>query len=138
MPGVAESLEKILRDVEERDPDIEAMAVISEEGLILASALPLGTDEDRIAAISSIALSLGERALSELAKGKVEEIVLKGSKGYIITFGANGYGAVTALTSKETKLGMTLFELRRAVLDVQDVLEGKEKGSEVPGTALGR
>ena len=42
-------------------PEVEAAAVISVDGLIMASALPQNISEDRISAMSAAMLSLGER-----------------------------------------------------------------------------
>jgi len=41
--------------------DIQASAIVSVDGLIIASALPSGAGEDRVAAMSAAMLSLGER-----------------------------------------------------------------------------
>ena len=41
-------------------PEIEAAAVVSLDGLIIASALPAEMSEDRVAAMSAAILSLGE------------------------------------------------------------------------------
>src|SRR5512139_3796845 len=40
-----------LRDLQASSPDIEASAVVSVDGLTIASALPQGVEEDRVAAM---------------------------------------------------------------------------------------
>ena len=50
-----------LRDLQTGTPDIEASAVVSVDGLIMASALPAAVEEDRVSAMSAAMLSLGER-----------------------------------------------------------------------------
>jgi predicted regulator of Ras-like GTPase activity (Roadblock/LC7/MglB family) len=50
-----------LRDLQASSPDIEASAVVSVDGLSIASALPQGVEEDRVSAMSAAMLSLGER-----------------------------------------------------------------------------
>ena len=54
-----------LRDLQASSPDIEASSVVSVDGLTIASALPQGVEEDRVAAMSAAMLSLGERIASE-------------------------------------------------------------------------
>lgn len=114
MANVQERLENILKDLQEKLPDMEALVILSPDGLVLSSLLPPETDEDKVAAMTAIALSLGERALSELDKGECEEVILKGEKGFILMVNAGEYGGIAVLTSKEAKLGMILYELRKS------------------------
>ncbi len=43
-----------LRDMQAASPDIEASAVVSVDGLIIASALPADVEEDRVSAMSAV------------------------------------------------------------------------------------
>ena len=67
-------LQQTLLDLNGTSADIEASALISTDGLMMASALPQGMDEDRIGAMTAALLSLGERAAMELARGKLRRI----------------------------------------------------------------
>jgi hypothetical protein len=51
-----EELNRILRTLQSGTPDIEASALISDDGLIIASALPQHIEEIRVAGMSSTAL----------------------------------------------------------------------------------
>jgi hypothetical protein len=62
-------------------PDIEPSAVVSVDGLIIASALPQEVKEDRVAATPAAMLSLGERIAFELGRGTLEQVHIKGGKG---------------------------------------------------------
>jgi len=55
-------LDRILAELVGQVPEVEAASVVSFDGLAMASALPHGMDEDRVAAMSAALLSLGERA----------------------------------------------------------------------------
>ena len=70
-----------LRDLQASSPDIEASAIVSVDGLTIASALPQGVEEDRVSAMSAAMLSLGERIASELGRGSLEQVYIKGDKG---------------------------------------------------------
>ena len=48
-----------LVDMQRSTPDIEASAVVSVDGLTIASALPTNVEEDRVSAMSAAMLSLG-------------------------------------------------------------------------------
>ena len=57
----SEKLVQRLRDFRSSIPDVEASAVVSADGLIIASDLPAGVEEDRVSAMSAAMLSLGDR-----------------------------------------------------------------------------
>jgi uncharacterized protein len=63
-----------LRDLQASSPDIEASAVVSVDGLSIASALPQNVEEDRVSAMSAAMLSLGERIASELGRGSLDQV----------------------------------------------------------------
>src|SRR6187402_1544474 len=71
-----------LRDLQATTPEIEASAVVSVDGLIMASSLPVGVEEDRVSAMSAAMLSLGERISNELGRGALEQVYIKGDDGY--------------------------------------------------------
>jgi uncharacterized protein len=70
----AELTQHILRTFTSNTPDVEGAAIVSVDGLILASVLPAGTDEDRVSAMAAALLSLGERTASELQRGVLEQV----------------------------------------------------------------
>lgn len=117
-----ESLNRSLRNLQAGTPDIEASAVVSEDGLIIASALTQGLDESRIAAMSATLLSLGARTSGELRRGGLEQVFVKGENGYAIVMNAGPHAVLLALARKEAKLGLIFFELRRASDDVMNIL----------------
>ena len=57
----AEQMVERLQNMQAAAPDIEASAIVSVDGLIMASALQQGVEEDRVSAMSAAMLSLGER-----------------------------------------------------------------------------
>jgi uncharacterized protein len=104
-----------LRDMQASSPDVEASAVISVDGLTIASALPQGVEEDRVAAMSAAMLSLGERIASELGRGSLEQVYIKGSNGYVLLMAIGSEAVLTALARENAKLGLILLDMRRAV-----------------------
>jgi predicted regulator of Ras-like GTPase activity (Roadblock/LC7/MglB family) len=62
-----------LREMQAASPEIEASAVVSVDGLIMASALPNEVEEDRVSAMSAAMLSLGERIAGELGRGGLQK-----------------------------------------------------------------
>lgn len=107
-----------LRDMQVSSPDIEASAVVSVDGLPIATALPREVEEDRVSAMSAAMLSLGERIASELGRGNLSEVQIKGEKGFVILQSLGSDAVLTVLAREGAKMGLVLLDMRRAVDDL--------------------
>jgi predicted regulator of Ras-like GTPase activity (Roadblock/LC7/MglB family) len=107
-----------LRDLQAGTPDIEASAVVSVDGLIMASALPGDVEEDRVAAMSAAMQSLGERIVSELGRGTVEEVYVRGDRGYVFLRAVGMEAVLTVLARSNAKLGLIFLDMKRAADDL--------------------
>jgi uncharacterized protein len=107
-----------LRDLQASTPDVEASAVVSVDGLTMASALPSDTEEDRVAAMSAAMLSLGERIANELGRGTLDQVYIKGEHGYVILMSVGREAVLTVLARQQTKLGLLFLDMRRAAEDL--------------------
>ncbi len=117
-----ERISEYLRSLQSNVTDVEALAVISVDGLIIASLLPTTVGEDRVSAMSAAMLSLGERIASELGRGALNQVYVKGSSGYIVLMSVGEEAVLTVLTRKEAKLGLVFLEMRRAVKGLAELL----------------
>jgi len=117
-PSRAEQLVERLRNMQAAAPDIEASAIVSVDGLIMASALQQGVEEDRVSAMSAAMLSLGERISGELGRGVLEQVYIKGDKGAIVLTAIGDEAVLTAMARQDAKLGMVFLEMRRAAEDL--------------------
>lgn len=104
-------------------PEIEAAAVVSLDGLIIASALPTEMSEDRVAAMSAAILSLGESISKEMGRGSLEQVFTKGAGGYIILITIGEHAGLTVLTNDQAKPGLVFLEMRRAAEDMLKFLK---------------
>ena len=111
-----------LREMQASSPEIEASAVVSVDGLIIASALPADAEEDRVSAMSAAMLSLGERISMELGRGSLEQVYIKGHNGYVILTAVGEEAVLTALAREQAKLGLIFLEMRRAAEDLARVV----------------
>ncbi len=111
-----------LRDLQAGTPDVEASAVVSVDGLIMASSLPAGVDEDRISAMSAAMLSLGDRIAIELSRGSLEQVYIKGSDGIIVLMAVGEDAVLTVLARESAKLGLIIHDMKRAVADLERLL----------------
>jgi uncharacterized protein len=115
-------LDRILTELVGQVPEVEAAAVVSFDGLPMASALPLGMDEDRVAAMSAALLSLGERAAEGLGRGELSQVYVEGENGNVFLVSADDEAVLVAVSSRGAKVGMMLFEIRRAAKALGAVL----------------
>lgn len=114
----ADQMVERLQTMQAAAPDIEASAIVSVDGLIMASALQQGVEEDRVSAMSAAMLSLGERIAGELGRGGLEQVYIKGDNGFIVLTSVGTEAVLTALARQEAKLGLIFLEMRRAAEDL--------------------
>jgi predicted regulator of Ras-like GTPase activity (Roadblock/LC7/MglB family) len=117
-----ERVQQVLRTLVHNTPDLEAAALVSVDGLVLASVLPAGTDEDRVSAMAAALQALGERTLRELARGSLEQIYVKGSQGYVVLVQVGEEAVLEAIAGSGAKLGMVLLDMKRAAQECARLL----------------
>jgi predicted regulator of Ras-like GTPase activity (Roadblock/LC7/MglB family) len=88
------------------------------DGLTMASSLPREVEEDRVSAMSAAMLSLGERIASELGRGTLEQVYIKGQTGYVILMSVGEEAVLTVLAREQAKLGLLFLDMRRATQDL--------------------
>lgn len=110
-----EQLQERLRDLQASSGDVEAAAIVSVDGLSMASSLPGHIEEDRVSAMSAAMLSLGERISTELGRGGLEQVMVKGENGYVILTAVGEEAVLTVLARKEAKLGLIFLDVTRTV-----------------------
>ncbi len=117
-----EMILSILSDLNGTSADIDASAVISTDGLMVASVLPAGMDEDRVGAMNAAMLTLGDRSAAELGRGDLEQVMVKGSKGYILMTYAGQDAVLSVLAKPSAKLGLIFLDAKRAAQGIAKVL----------------
>lgn len=101
--------------------EIQGAAVVTTDGLPLASALSSAMDEERVSAISAAMLSLGERIGNELARGEVERIYVEGKDGFGVLTNCGQDAVFLVLASKDSKQGVLMLEIRRTLDSIKAV-----------------
>ena len=65
-------------------------------------------------------LSLGNRSAKEVLKGTLDNTIIHTDKGYMLLFQASEAILLTITTTHEAKLGLILFEAKRALKELAD------------------
>lgn len=118
----ADMLTSILAELNGTSADIEASGVISTDGLMMAAVLPQTLDEDRVGAMSAAMLSLGDRAAQELARGELEQVLIKGGRGYVLMTHAGKEAVLTVLAKPQAKLGLIFLDVKRAAESIAELI----------------
>ena len=118
----ADMLKSILSELNGSSADIEASGVISTDGLMMAAELPADMDEDRVGAMSAAMLSLGDRTAQELARGTLEQVLIKGEHGYVVMTHAGSDAVVTVIAKSNAKLGLIFLDIKRAAENISKLL----------------
>jgi uncharacterized protein len=115
----AQKLNSIVQNFVSSVNDIQGAAIVTTDGLALASVLATGMDEERVAAMSAAMLSLGERISSELARGLVDRIMIEGDLGYGVVTNCGAEAVLLVLASKAAKQGILQLEIKRLASEVK-------------------
>lgn len=115
---IAEALDSFLQSC----PDVEGAAVMSSDGLPMASALPDGFQEERIAAMSAAMLGLGEKASETLGRGSMRQLFVEGEHGFVYLMSAGPSAVLCAVSRPSGKTGLVLYEMKEAASRIARVL----------------
>ena len=118
----ADMLTSVLTELNGTSADIEASGVISTDGLMMAAVLPQGMDEDRVGAMSAAMLSLGDRTAQELERGTLEQVLIKGDRGYVLMAYAGREAVLTVMAKPNSKLGLIFLDVKRAAENIAMLL----------------
>ena len=111
-----------LRRLQELNPEIEAVAAVSVEGLLIASDLQSDLEDERISAMSAAMLGLGERIAMELKRGALNEFLIRGDLGFVILLSVSDEAVLTVMATEEAKLGLVLLDMRRTAEELRSEL----------------
>ena len=118
----SQKLNQVIQNFVARTSDVQGAAVVTPDGLPLASSLPGEMDEDRVSAMSAAMLSLGERIGKELLGGNADRIFVEGDQGCTILTTCGNDAVFLVLASKEAKQGMLMLEIKRTLTEVKPAL----------------
>jgi len=116
-----EMLEKVLSELG-RTGDIEASAIVSRDGLLMASDIPKSVHAETFAAMSATMLGAAETAVLELKKGLPDRVIVESKQGKVITTGAGPKALLVVMTPPEAGLGLILVEVEKVADKVKGLL----------------
>ncbi|MEQ8462604.1 roadblock/LC7 domain-containing protein [Coleofasciculus sp. E2-BRE-01] len=118
----SEKLGHILKDFVSATNDVEGAAIVTPDGLPLATTLPSNMDDERVSAMSAAMLSLGERIGKELVRGAIDRIYVEGNQGLSILTSCGEDAVFLVLATQQAKQGLLMLEIKRALGDLKSIL----------------
>lgn len=118
----SQQLVEELKKLQISSPDIQASAIVSVDGLIIASALPHNVQEDRVSAMSAAMLSLGERISQELRRGNLDQVYIRGDNGYVMLIAVGEDAVLTILAGVKAKLGLIFLDIKRTAAAIEELI----------------
>ncbi len=108
-------INRILQEFVSNTTHVQGVALVTPDGLPLATTLPTQMDDERVSAMSAAMLSLGERISSELSRGNIGRIFIEGEQGFGILTSCGDDAVFLVLASHAAKQGILMLEIRRTV-----------------------
>jgi hypothetical protein len=118
----SQKLGYILQNFVSTTSDVQGAAMVTPDGLPLASSLPGGMDDERVSAMSAAMLSLGERIGKELVRGEIDRIYVEGDEGFSILTSCGQDAVFLVLAGKGAKQGVLMLEIKRAIAQLKPAL----------------
>ena len=120
--SISDQLDQVLNNFERNVPHVEATAVVSTDGLVIASRLPDQVEEDRVGAMGAAILSISTRSGEELDRGEMVRVLIEGTDGYLLIRSIGDVAILVALVNKKVRLGMLFYECKQCIKQLTEIL----------------
>ncbi len=107
-----ENLDEKLKKLVKTIPEVKAAMIVSTEGFPIAAALSRGTDRIRMAGMTAALISIAERSVKEMAKGKFEQLFIRGKNGYILVLQTGLNTVLIISTTNKVKLRLVIHDIK--------------------------
>jgi predicted regulator of Ras-like GTPase activity (Roadblock/LC7/MglB family) len=119
---ISDQLDQVLINFERNVPHVEATAIVSTDGLVIASRLPDKVEEDRVGAMGAAILSISTRSGEELNRGEMRRVLIEGTDGYLLIRSIGEFAILVALVDKKVRLGMLFYECKKCIAQLNEIL----------------
>jgi predicted regulator of Ras-like GTPase activity (Roadblock/LC7/MglB family) len=121
------SLEGYIKNAFGKNPDIQGAAIFNLQGFSVRSILPRDVDDTIVSAMSAAILSVSERAVEELERGKLTRILIEGADGLIILSKIAEDAILCILAKSDASLGMVFLGIQAISKEMRKNLDENEK-----------
>ena len=106
---------RVLRSLKDGLPGVEASALVSNDGLMIASTISAEVDAARVASMSAMLQGIGTRTAGELHRGEVDQVIISGRAGYAVLRSASPGTVLLVLAEplRKTRAALSRYANRR-------------------------
>lgn len=122
--GKKDKFVSILNDLQ-KTGGISRSAIVSRDGLMIASDLGDGTDTETFAAMTAAMLGAAETSASELNLGELSSIIIDSSRGKVVSAGAGETAFVVVLSEPDANLGLIIISIGKVCSKIACLLKEK-------------
>jgi predicted regulator of Ras-like GTPase activity (Roadblock/LC7/MglB family) len=108
----------VLRNLRVADPNIEACAMVSNDGRPVASELNEATNAERFSAMCAALIALATRAGDEVQRGELRQVILEGEYGVMLLTRTGDCGVLAVAAGPNATLGRCIISARAAALEL--------------------
>ena len=117
-----EKLTKILQKLTSLG-DVEGAALITRNGLLIASQLSEDIKGETLAAMAAAMTGAAETAIRELKKSSPDRIIVESKNTKLITMGAGKQAILACIVNPNAQLGLVLMQMNKTVLAVKNEIK---------------
>lgn len=117
----AKKARSLLRTLQASSDHLQASALVSNDGLIIASVLAETVDADRFGAMCASLLALAARATREVARGDLRQIILDGTLGPMLLTRAGPDAVLAVAATPAANLGKVILDTRNTARQLAEL-----------------
>jgi len=112
----------VLLELSRSSTDVEASAVVTTEGVTIASLLTEGIDTGQVGVMCASLLALAETASLEFKRGKLKQLMIDAECGYVLIVHVGETAALVLVTQTRDNVGMVFLEAYKTAQNISKIL----------------
>ncbi|MEM2275317.1 MAG: roadblock/LC7 domain-containing protein [Thermofilaceae archaeon] len=121
MQGRYEAVSQILEEMKRDNPALDAVAVVSSDGMPVVSAMS-EADELKVSAMAATLQGVAEQVIKELRGGAMRHLIVTSEGGTLIVKSVSRDFVLVMLVRLESKLGFALWQAEQASQKIGKIL----------------
>jgi predicted regulator of Ras-like GTPase activity (Roadblock/LC7/MglB family) len=119
----AELYHLALKDLEDSTGDILSSALVTDDGLIMASTTSGEVNKETFAAYCAAAFKRASETMEELSGENIDTLLFESENHRVVTARVGDHTLLTALTSKNVQVGLVLINMQRTAHKIKELSE---------------
>lgn len=116
------ALRPVIRRLQSTLSDVQGVAVVTGDGLPLATVLDNGADPDRFGAMCASLLALAAQAAQEIDRGRLRQVLIEGEEGTMLIVRAGDETVLAVAAGQSINTGRLFLEARKVAGDVSAIV----------------